>query len=265
MAKEKLEKDVKKALLNARSMIENIAEAGSNEAVTRQRVERILETCMGLDALKHITPEYAIHGVGDAEYCDLAIRLDEKGPPVVLVEVKRVSTDLATKHLKQVSTYAINKGCEWAMLTNGKEWRLYHISYDQPPQTTLVESWNILSDDLTVLAEKFSLVCYKSLKRDSLKQLWIKSNILTNHNILKAILSENSISLIRRSLRRTKKGVAVSPEEVVGAVRRLLNETALAELENIKISLGYKKPKKTTSPKINEIQEEKKQEVPNGQ
>lgn len=257
MATQKLDKETKKALLNARKMMEDIAEADSNEAVTRQRVEKIFETCMGFDVLKHITPEYAVHGIGDAEYCDLAIRLDEKSPPEVLVEIKRVKTDLATKHLKQVASYAINKGCEWAMLTNGKEWRLYHISFDQPPQTTLVESWNILSDDLTVLADKFGLVCFKSLKRESLKQLWIKSNVLTTHNILKIILSENSISSIRRSLRRTKKGVAVSPEEVVGAIRRLLNETALSELENIKISLGEKKRKNKTSSKINEVQEEK--------
>jgi hypothetical protein len=117
-----------------------------------------------------------------------------------------------------------------------------------------------------VLADKFNLVCYKSLKKDSLKQAWIKSNILTNYNILKAILSENSISLIRRYLSRTKKGVSVSPEEVVGAIKRLLNENALSELDNIKISLGTKKPKKTTtSPKRTEIKEEIKQEDTNGQ
>jgi hypothetical protein len=125
MARQKLDKEVRKTLLNARSMIEEIAETGSNEAVTRQRVERIFETCMGFNALKHITPEYAVHGVGDAEYCDLAIRLDEKNPPEILVEIKRVTTDLSTKHLKQVASYAINKGCEWALLTNGREWRLF--------------------------------------------------------------------------------------------------------------------------------------------
>lgn len=260
MAKQKLDKGTKKALLNARNMIEDIAEADSNEAVTRQRVERIFETCMGFDVLKHITPEYAVHGVGDAEYCDLAIRLEEKESPIVLVEVKRVATVLSTKHLKQVASYAINKGCEWALLTNGKEWRLYHISFDQPPQTTLIDSWNILSDDLSVLAEKFELICYRNLKRGLLKQVWDKSNILTARNILKIILSENSIALIRRSLKRTKKGIAVSPEEVVGAVRRLLNEASLTELEGIKISLRDKPRKRAISTKKTEVQEVKKEE-----
>jgi predicted type IV restriction endonuclease len=264
MAKQKLDAEVRKNILKARKWIAEIDEKDANEAETRQRVERMFETCMGYDVLKYITREYAIHGVGDTEHCDLAIQLDVKTPPVVLIEIKRVKAALSTKHLKQVTSYAINKGCEWTLLTNGKEWRLYHISFDQPPQTTLVDSWNIFNDDLVSLAEKFNQVCYKSLKRDSLKQIWIKSNVLTAHNILKIILSENSISLIRRSLRRTKQGITVSPEEVVGAVKRLLNETALAELDNIKISLGSKKQKKPASPKRS-IEETKQGGLTNGQ
>jgi len=260
MAREKMGKETKKALLNARSMIEDITETDANEAKTRQVIERVFESCMGFDILKYVTPEYAVHGVGDAEYCDLAIRLDEKSPPEILVEIKRVNKDLSTKHLKQAASYAINKGCEWALLTNGKEWRLYHISFDQPPQTTLIESWNLISDDLSVLADKFNLICYKSLKRNILDELITKTNILNTHNILKITLSENSISSIRRSLRRMKKGVAVSPEEVVGAIRKLLNETALAELETIKISLGSKKRKKRNTTKKTKAQEVTKQE-----
>lgn len=259
MAKQKIDKETKRALLNARKMIEGIVEAGSKEAVTRMRIEKILETCLGFDLLKHVTPEYAIHGVGDAEYCDLAIRLEPESPPKILVEIKRVTTDLSTKHLKQVAHYAIDKGCEWALLTNGREWRLYYISFDQPPQTTLIESWNIITDDLDNLASKFNLICYKSLKRNLLDELKTKTNILNSRNILKILLSENSISSIRRSLRRMKKGVAVSPEEVVGVIRKLLNETALAELETIRISLGSKKRKKKVSPKIKQVQEEKKE------
>lgn len=261
MAIPKPDREIKKALLNARTMIEEISETDANEAKTRQVIERVFETCMGFDVLKYVTPEYAVHGIGDAEYCDLAIRLDENSPPEILIEVKRVNIDLAAKHLKQAASYAINKGCEWAILTNGREWRLYHISFDQPPQTALVESWNIIDDTINVLAEKFNLICFKSLKRDVLKQLLVKSNILTNHNILKIILSQNSISSIRRSLKRMKKGVAVSPEEVVGAIRRLLNENALAELDTIKISLGIKKRKIKASPKISTVPEEKKQET----
>jgi len=226
-------------------MIEAVAKADGNEAETRRRVERIFESLMGYDVLKHITREYAIHGVGDTEHCDFAIQLDyeESSKPAMLVELKRVNLDLVPKHLKQAASYAINIGCEWVLLTNGKEWKLYHISFAQPPQTKLIDSWNLINDDPVILAEKFNLIGYKNIKRGGLARLWEKANVLTAQNILKVMLSEESIKLIRHGLKKVTD-VTVSPEEIVGAIRRLLNEAALAEMGKIKISLPEKKQRK---------------------
>lgn len=242
MARQKLDKEVKKAITNARKMIDDVSKTDGNEAETRRRVERIFETLMGFDVLKHISREHAVHGVGDTEHCDFAIQLDNKEPtvPIILVELKRVNIDLVSKHLKQVTSYAINMGCEWALLTNGKEWKLYHISYGQPPQTKLVESWNLLSDDPAILAEKFAIIGYKNLKKDGLSQLWEKRNVLTSKNVLKIICSEQSLNLIRREIRKSTE-VTVTPEEIVGAVRHMLNEAALGEMEKTRISLPAKK------------------------
>ena len=245
MARQKLDKGVRKAILAARNMIEVVAKADGNEAETRRRVERIFESLMGYDTLKHITREHAVHGVGDTEYCDFAIQLDNKesSVPIVLVELKKVNVDLMPKHLKQVSSYAINMGCEWVLLTNGKEWKLYHISFGRPPQPKLVDSWNLISDDPVILAEKFSLVGYKNVKKGGLARLWEKSNVLTVHNILRAILAQESITLIRRKLKRATN-VLVSPEEIIVAMRRLLNEAAIAEMEKLNISVSEKKQQK---------------------
>jgi len=73
-----------------------------------------------------------------------------------------------------------------------------------------------------------------------------KANVLTAQNLFRVILSEESIILIRRQLKKVTD-VTVSPEEIVGAVRRLLNEAALAEMEKIKISLPEKKQRKRKS------------------
>lgn len=86
----------------------------------------------------------------------------------MLVELKKVNTDLAPKHLKQAASYAIDLGCEWVLLTNGVDWRLYHISSGKPLQTTLVEAWNLVDDDLRVLSTKFDLIGYKNVKKDGL-------------------------------------------------------------------------------------------------
>lgn len=244
MAKQKIDRDTRKAILDARKLIEGVARADGNEAETRRRVERLLESLMGYDVFKHISRELAVSGPGETEYCDFSIHIneDEKEKPVIFLELKRVNVDLAVKHLKQVSSYAINAGCEWIILTNGREWRLYHVTFGQPPVTKLVESWNLIHDDPADLAKKFALVGYKSVKNGGLGERWQKMNVLTHRNLLTIILGEESIKLLRRQLKRTT-AIAVTPEEIVGAVRRLLNEAAAGEMEDIKISLPERKPR----------------------
>ena len=238
MPRQKLDKETRKVLLNARKLIEAVAKADGNEAETRKRVDRIFETVMGYDTFKHITREHAVHGVGDTEYCDFAIQLDNKesSVPIILVELKRVNIDLMPKHLKQVSSYAVNMGCEWVLLTNGKEWKLYHISFTQPPQTKLVDSWNLINDDPVILAKKFNLIGYRNIKKGGLAQLWVKANVLTAQNILKVVLSKDSIRLIRREIKKAtdSKNLRVLSGEV-------------GEMEKIKISLPEKKQRKRTT------------------
>jgi len=242
MPAQALDKAAKKALVDARKMMEDVARSDGNEAETRRRIERIFGSIMGYDTLKHISREHAVHGVADTEYCDFAIQLssDESAIPEMLVEIKRVGIDLAPKHLKQAASYAINKGCEWVLLTNGREWKLYHISFGQPPQHKLIDAWNIIEDAPTTLARKFDVISYKSLKKNSLKILWEKSNVLTPPNVLKTILSEEAIRLFQRGIKK-QTGVAVSPEDIVGAIRHLLNELAVNEMDKIRISLPGKK------------------------
>jgi len=248
MAKQKLDKETKKAILDARKLIEDLAKMDGNEMETRKRIDYIFGKLMGYDTFNHITREYAIHSAGETVHCDLAIQLDQKetAKPDILIEIKRINIDLSPKHVRQVASYVIDIGCEWALLTNGKEWKLYHISYGKPPQTKLVDSWNLISDEPALLAEKFGLIGYKGIKKGNLPRLWEKSNVLSAHNILEALLSEESISLMRRRLKKATD-VTVSPEEIVGAIRHLLNEASGAEMENIKISLPEKKPHKKAS------------------
>ena len=251
MARQKIDKTTKKALLDARDMMENIAKADANEAETRRRVERIFDSLMGYDVFKHITREHAIQGVGDTEHCDFAVQLEykESSRPVMLVELKRVNINLVQKHLKQAASYAINIGCEWVLLTNGREWKLYHITYGQPPQPKLVDSWNLMNDDSVTLVGKFNVIGYKSVKKGSLARLWEKSNVLSTQNLLKVILSEESIRLVRRGLKKATD-VAVSPEDIVGGIRHLLNEAAASEMDKVKISLpASQQSKKTTTAK----------------
>ena len=247
MPKHSLDKDIKKAIFGARSMVEASAKADSNEAETRKRIDHIFEALMGYDRFKHITEEYAIHTTGDTVHCDIAIQLshEESSKPEMLIEVKRVNIDLSPKHLKQAASYAIDIGCEWILLTNSKEWRLYHITFGQPPQTKLIESWNLLNDALLVLAKKFEIVSYKNVRKQGLDKLWEKRNVLTTNNMLKAILAEDSIKLYQRRIKKATE-ITVSPEDIVSSFRHLLNEAALSEMDKIKISLPARQQRAKT-------------------
>ena len=248
MPKHSLDKDTKKALLDARNLVEANAKVDGNEAETRARIRHIFGKIMGYDVFKHITAEYAIHGAGETVHSDIAIQVSNEEPskPDMLVEVKRVNIDLTSKHLRQATSYAIDIGCEWILLTNSKEWRLYHITFTQPPQTKLIESWNLLNDDLLGLNKKFEIISYKNVRKQGLEKLWEKRNVLTAKNMLKAILSEEGIKLYQRRIKKATD-VTVSPEDIVGAFRHLLNEATLSEMDKIRISLPAKQKGPKTS------------------
>ena len=257
MPRSPIDKAVRRSILDARRMILEAEKADCNEAETRRRIERIFETIMGYDAFKHLSRERAIRGAGETEHVDFAIQLEqgEEAKPIVMVEIKRVNVNLALKHLKQVSSYAINAGSEWILLTNSREWKLYHVSFGKPPITKLIRSWDLLTGELPNIAESFALVSYKSVKKGKLEGLWQKTNILHPRNLLQTILSESSMRVLRRELKK-EYGIQLTPEEVVAGVRRMLNEAALNQLESIKISFSPKKTRRKRSTKKEESKPE---------
>ena len=256
MVRISIDKNSRRAILDARRMIQEAEKDDCNEAETRRRIERMFESLMGYDVFKHLSRERAVRGAGETEHVDFAIQLGqgEKAKPAIMLEIKRVNVDLARKHLKQVSSYAINAGCEWILLTNSKEWKLYHVSFGQPPVTKLIHSWNILTDDVSVLAKRFELISFKSIRKGTLDEVWEKTNVLTPRNLLQAVLSEDSIRLLRRELRK-ESGVLLSPEDILSGIRRLLNETALTELENVRVSLPEQKQQRRRK-KVNKLPQE---------
>jgi predicted type IV restriction endonuclease len=243
MARIKIDREVRRKILDARHMIQEAEKLDCNEADTRRRIERIFESLMGYDALKHLSRERAVRGAGETEHVDFAIQLEEGEDvkPEIMVEIKRVGIDLASKHLRQAASYAINEGSEWMLLTNSREWRLYHVSFGQPPVTKVIHSWNLLTDDISMLAQRFELISFKSVRKGALEDIWQKTSVLNPRNLLQAILSENSIRNLRRELKRDS-GILLTPEDIVSGIRRLLNESALKELENVRILLGERKP-----------------------
>ena len=88
-----------------------------NEADTRFLVTDFLCEALGYDKFSDLTAEFAIKG----EFADYGLRVDKQ--LVALIEVKRVTTKLSPKHLRQVEDYGVREGVEWLILTNAAQWR----------------------------------------------------------------------------------------------------------------------------------------------
>lgn len=264
MARKTIDKELRRRISDARRLIDKLMKADGNEAETRRRVERVFEKVMGYDVFKHLSRERAVRGAGETEHVDFAVQL-EPGPdaePVIMVELKRVGVDLALKHLKQVTSYAIDSGCEWVLLTNARDWRLYHVEFGQPPKTQMIEHWNLLTDDIAQLSVKFEAISYKKVKRGSLKRLWEKATVLSPDSLLGALVGPDSMRILRRVLRKNT-GVMVAPEDLVSGIRKLLNENAAIVLSKMKIDFSGKKkrPRKVTKKEQRESTQPEQPEV----
>ena len=256
MPQKAIDKELKRGIADARRMIENVMKADGNEAETRRRVERIFESVMGYNALEHLSRERAIKGSGETEHVDFAVQLEAgvDAEPVMMVELKRVGVELALKHLKQVCSYAIDSGCEWVLLTNGRDWRLYHVEFGQPPKTKMIEQWNLLTDDTKDLAAKFNAIGYKSVKKGSLRKLWEKATVLAPGTLLSALVSQDCTRTLRRALRKNT-GVSIAPEDLVRGIKKLLNENAAIELSKIKVDFSEGRKRKKRDAKDRTVEE----------
>jgi len=242
MTRKTISADVRKALRDARNIIQDAVRMDCNEPETRKRVERVFEKVMDYNALKHLSRERAVRASGLKEHVDFAIQL-EPGPDAnieVVVELKRVGVDLALKHVRQAASYAIDYGCEWVLLTNGRQWRLYHVEFGQPPDTRLLEQWDILSDESAALAQKFDLISLKNVRKGGLAKLWLQAKVLRPASLLGALVSEESLKLLRRTFKKTE-GVNIAYGDMVAALKRLLNEAAAKELDKVHVHIPERK------------------------
>src|SRR5215216_5945637 len=139
----------------------------ANEGDTRLLVTDMLCDGFGFDKYSDLTTEYRVKG----EFADYGIRLDKE--LIAFLEVKRVTTKLAAKHLRQVESYAVNEGVEWVILTSGVVWQVYHITGGLPIVVDLALEVDLFGDD--TLAQRANQLYYltkESLKRRQMDAWW---------------------------------------------------------------------------------------------
>jgi hypothetical protein len=180
----------------------------ANEGDTRLLVTDFLCDVLGYDKYGDLTTEYRVRG----EYADFGLRIDQQ--LVAFVEVKRCTTRLNARHLRQVELYAVNEGVEWMILTNGQVWQIWHLTAGLPVSIDLALEVDLLSNESpSVKADGLFFLAKESLKRRQVDDLWRAKAATSPQALGEVLVSDAVLDEIRKELRR-RTGHNVGPKDL---------------------------------------------------
>jgi len=213
-----------------------------NESDTVSVLNDILGEVFGYDKYLEVTSEFSIRGT----YCDLALKVDDKIQ--FLIEVKAIGIELKDNHIKQAVDYGANHGVPWVVLTNGIEWRIYRIRFEQPINFDSVCIFNFLTIDPRDERDQdgLFLISKEGLSKNSREDFYEKAQNVNRYVIGNLILAEPVISVIRRELRKLADGMKIEAEEIEKIVmnevlKREIVEGEQAKASQIRVNKFYRK------------------------
>jgi predicted type IV restriction endonuclease len=217
----------------------DLREGKANESDTVARLRDFFEDVLGYDKVKDISSETEMKG----KYVDLCLKID--GNICLLVEAKAAAMQLRVRQIDQAKHYASENGFRWVLLTNGVEWNLYHVSFDENEGIEYDPAFEVsLADDkMDKAAEMLSLIHKRSIARDGLEQYWEQVSALCAGSIGKVIFHESVLRVLRREIRKQCK-VLIDPEDLAVAVHNLFSQEARDEMGPLRIRKQRKLPKK---------------------
>ena len=204
-----------------------------NEADTLQRVVRVLEDVLGYDLLTDITRETQIKG----GYVDLAIRLD--GVTRFLIEVKAAGVTLRDRHIEQAERYAAEGNIRWVLLTNGVNWNLYHLSFEEGIEYERAFALDLASDTPDVATQYLGLLHRKAITKRALESFWERRVALSPASIGKALFTEETLTFIRRCIRKNE-GIVIDTEDLAAAMHNMLSTDTRELVGPVKIRRARK-------------------------
>lgn len=194
-----------------------------NEATTRAHFLNPLLNALGYSGIDDLEFE---HYLPDGKtFLDYRLHVDGKAR--VAVEAKSLDVPITDKEAAQGVSYATVLGDEWTVLTNARQWRLYHTFAQAPLAGKLV-----LSVDLTAwqtdaefdrVFEQLWLVSKESFLAGEGPTSWLTGKKVDQH-LRHAMVDPSSaeVRYIRRQLET--KGVVVSVDDIAGWFKRQLAE-----------------------------------------
>ncbi len=241
-----MEKELKQKLRKYSNIFKDAQEKGRKEADVITYITKFLEEALGYDVFEEISKEQRIKD----KFCDIAIKI--KGKLELIIEAKQPGTRLADKHIDQAESYAAKSGTNWVLLTNGCEWKLFHLSFNEEEgidralafRTDLLKSFQEKPKDVI---EKFKLLHRKNFVKGELEKFWKKKLLLIPHALSEVLFKEDVLKKIRTEVNRDAD-VKVGVEDIAKALKNMFDKEVLADMAEIKIQKEpksiRKKPKK---------------------
>lgn len=205
-----------------------------NESDTVAVLNDIFGEVLGYDKYLEVTSELAIRGT----YCDLALKVDEKVQ--FLIEAKAIGIDLKDNHMKQACDYGANKGVPWVVLTNGVEWRIYRIRFEQPINFDLVCIIDFLN--LNPRNEKdqelLFLLAKEGIAKNAREDYFEKVQSVNRFVIGNLMLTEPVLTVVRRELKKLADGMKIDLEEVEEIIRNQVLKREIVNGEDAESAQG---------------------------
>jgi predicted type IV restriction endonuclease len=198
-----------------------LKEKDAAEADTRHLVTDILVDVLGYDKYENLTAEFAVKG----DWADYGIRIDKQLQ--AFIEVKRITQKLSASHLKQVESYALKEGVQWAILTNVQVWQAYHVMpvKGQQSEVTLIFEVDILDENLkaSLKTDLMFLISKEGLSKGRLSEYLSAQNAVSPKTLRPIFLSDDVLTAIRKEIKKKTKH-NVDSKELKLAVKKLLGE-----------------------------------------
>jgi predicted type IV restriction endonuclease len=220
--------DIRHSLKKLIPVLLKAKEDNLNEANTVQRLMMVFQNVLGYDPLTEITRELAIK----TKYVDLALQID--GVIRVLVEAKAAGCELRDRHIEQAKSYAAESNIRWVLLTNGVNWNLYHLSFDEGIETERVFALDLATDDIDKAAESLALLHEHNIRKGEHESYWKRYTALDAQSLGRALYTDTVLRLIRREIRK-REGILLDEEDLAKAIHDMLSEDAREKMGPIKI------------------------------
>jgi len=191
------------------------------EADTRHLVTDILVDALGYDKYENLTAEFAVKG----DFADYGIRIDKQLQ--AFIEVKRVSQKLSASHLRQVESYALKEGVQWAILTNAQVWQAYHVTpvKGQQSEVTRIFEVDILDETLkpSAKADLMFLISKEGLSKGRLADYLSAQNAVAPKTLKPIFLSDDVLAAIKKEIKKKTKH-NIDTKDLKNAVKKFLGE-----------------------------------------